>query len=143
MRRSSSRRGFTLTELAICLSLLAILMPMIYTFGLQIEDRFRIGQWHLKNADTLRTVAEALQADQQGGVLAAEGVAFAFDDCEVRYTLDEGAIVRSDSCGVSLTLARGVAAMSREDGGVALLLEHRLRVGQAQQQTVFIPLEAR
>lgn len=136
-----SRRAFTLVELAICLSLLIILTPMVYRYALDITDRLEVARWHLATADAARTVAEALQQDARRGPLASDAVQFAQDGCTVRYAVEERALVREDSCAGRQTLARGVEAVSREAGGVSLRFSLPLRVSRIQQQDVFVAVE--
>lgn len=138
----SHRGGFTLTELAICLSLLTVLVPLMYTYALGIEDRFRVGMWHLKTADQVRTVSESLHTDQQTSGLLDGAVAFQHRDCTIDYRLEDGVIFRADSCGDTQALARGVTEMTRWPEGVELRFTQPIRATRAQHTKIFIPLEA-
>lgn len=138
----SRRAGFTLTELAICLSLLALLVPLMYSYALGIEDRFSVGMWHLETADQVRTVSESLRSDQQRGTLLDGAVRFKHSACTVDYRLVDDALTRADSCGDTHALARGVTEMTREDDGVTITFTRAIRSSRAQHTQIFIPLEA-
>ena len=137
----SRRDGFTLVELAICLSLLTILVPLMYSYALGIEDRFSLGMWHLRTADQVRTVSESLQRDQQAGTLQDGSVRFTHRGCTIDYRLTEDVLIREDSCGGSQALARGVTALNRLPDGVALRFTQALRAERAQHTQIIIPLE--
>lgn len=132
------RGGFTLTELAICLSLLAILVPMVYTYGIGVEDRLFIGTWHLQTADATRTIADRIQLDDRTGTMSADAVQFQRGDCTIDYAVTDGALSRTDSCGTAQVLARGITALSRESGGISVTFTRGLRVGRDQQTDIFI-----
>ena len=136
----SSRTGFTLVELAICLSLLAIITPLIYSYALGIEDRSVVGLWHLQTADSLHTVSESLQSDGRKGTLQPTGIAFKQGDCTVTYRAEDAALLRTDSCGITQTLAVGVSSLARESDGVSIGFTRHLRAGRDAEQTLFIPV---
>ncbi len=137
------RRGFTLVELAVCLSLLGLVTPLIYAFGRSVEDRLSIGLWHLDVADGVRDVADALREDARGGTaVAGQGVGFVRGDCAVVYQVDDAEVlVRRSSCGGELGLSRGVSAMVWTAGGVALTHTFRQRPGATLQTVFFIPVD--
>ena len=139
--RRPRREGFTLTELAICLSLLAILVPTMYAYALGIEDRFSVGMWHLETADQVRTVSESLHIDQQNGALL-DDMQFLQGDCIISYRLEGDVLVRATSCGEDQALARGVSDLIRKPTGVELHFTRAIRASRAQHSQIFIPLEA-
>ncbi|MFZ5439875.1 MAG: prepilin-type N-terminal cleavage/methylation domain-containing protein [Myxococcota bacterium] len=125
------RRGFTAIELAVCLSISAVLAPAVWLFSRSLHAPVARGQWYLESAATVRAVAEQLALDQAPA-------------CHARYALEEGDLVRvaDASCGGRLVLARGVQRFERVTGGVELTLALRLRPDQVHEKTIFIPLEA-
>ena len=137
----SRRSGFTLIELALCLTLLAILVPLMYAYALGIEDRFTIGTWHRQTADRVRTVADTLEVDGQTAQLMDDAVQFRHGNCTIDYRVEAGGLIRADSCGKTQTLARDVDALTREPGGVLLVFSHRLRTSRTQQTSIFIAVE--
>jgi len=137
----SRRDGFTLTELAICLSLLALLVPLMYSYALGIEDRIAVGMWHLRTADQVRTVSESLHIDQQNSTMQADAVQFQHRGCTIDYQLEDGVLVRADSCGSSQALARGITEMSRLPDRLELRFTHTVRASRAQHTQIVIPLE--
>ena len=136
-----NRRGFTLVELAVCMTLLAILAPLLYSYALGIEDRFAAGRWHLQAADQLHTVADRLQADARRGALMESAVQFRHEECVVDYRLEDNALVRASSCDGTQTLARGVTALARKANGAEVTFTHRLRQDRALSRSFFIVLE--
>lgn len=95
-------RGFTLVELAIVVSILAVVVPLILVFGRALEARDREIQAQQAFAASARTVSEELRRDLHLGV-AASGLSFTGDaTCgAVSYQRnDEGVLLRkSVSCG--------------------------------------------
>lgn len=141
MRRTAHRGGFTLVELAICLTLLAILVPMVYAYALGIDDRFDVGTWHLQTADQVHTVSESLHADGRTARLLDDAVQFRHDGCVIDYRIEGDALQRVDSCGDTQTLARGVTGISRQPAGVEVVFTRRLRQDRSQQSVIFIATE--
>ena len=133
-----SGRGFTLVELAICLSIMTALIPALYALSLEMSDRTHLSSWHLETADAVRTVSEALRSDRLGGERLPTGLSFRSGDCTSSYTLAEGSLLRSDSCGGEQVLARGVSSLSAEPGGVEVTFRCVLRQNRFQEQVVFI-----
>ena len=141
MRRTTHRGGFTLVELAVCLTLLAILVPMVYAYALGIDDRFDVGTWHLQTADQVHTVSEALHADGRVARLMDDAVQFRHHDCVIDYRVADDALQRVDSCGGTQTLARGVTGISRQPAGVEVVFTRHLRQGRSQRSAIFIATE--
>ncbi|MFH1467955.1 MAG: hypothetical protein ABIO70_26450 [Pseudomonadota bacterium] len=139
-----SRRGFTIMEMAINLSILGLLLPLIYAGALALEETHAIALWHLQTAAELRTVADELHRDVRWGrPLADEPLGWSRDDCAVRYRLEAGAVLRvgEGSCEGRQALATGVTALRREVDGVVIEKGLPLRPGLTQRDRVFIPLE--
>jgi hypothetical protein len=135
------RGGFTLAELAICMSLMVVLVPLVYAFGLGIEDRLLLGTWNLQTADAVRTVADSIQLDDRTADLAPDAPRFQRGDCVIDYTVADGALTRSDSCGIAQVLARDVRSVSRQPGGIEVVFSRGLRADRSQQVQTFIAAE--
>ncbi len=140
------RRGFTAMELAICLTILIILVPLVYQLATIVEENHAIGLWQLQTAEELRTVAEELRLDQrQGTPEPGEAVAWARQGCTVHYRVDPQRVLlreAPEACGGSRALATHVAGFRRLDEGVEIEFVNRLRPTIEQRERVFIPLEA-
>lgn len=131
-------RGFTLVELALCLSLVTILVPAVYIFSLGVSDRTHLASWHLETADAVRTISEVLRSDRLSRERLPEGISFRSGDCVSSYTVSEGALLRSDSCDGEQVLARGVSSLSAATGGVEVTFRCALRQSHGQEQVIFI-----
>lgn len=141
-----TRRGFTLVELAFCLTVAAILVPLLYALARGMEDRASIGLWHLETADGVRSFADALRDDAQGGVIA-DGAGFEFlkGECTFRYRVDGRSVLVRETdagCGGSQAIARSVDSVNRVPGGVEVVFARALRPGRAERSVIFLPLEA-
>ncbi len=139
-----SRRGFSLVELAVVLTLTAVLLPAVYVFSRTMEDRTARGLWHLEVADGVRAVAEELRRDAHTGeILPGGGLAFTVDGCEIRYQVEHTVLVRqaSDACGGDRGLATRVQTLRRVPGGLELVFVRALRADRPHRSTVFLPLE--
>jgi len=139
------RRGFTLFELSICLSVLALLSPVVYALLRGHEDRAAIARWRLECADGARAAAEELRLDARRGRALREGdaVGFAWAGCEVSYAVNaEGALLReaSPACGGARALARRVESIAWAPGGVELTFARALRPAITHRDVVFLPV---
>jgi prepilin-type N-terminal cleavage/methylation domain-containing protein len=125
------RRGFTLVELAICLSVSAVLVPLAWMFARSLDAHVVSGQWQLEVSQAVRTVSEQLGRDQQGG-------------CHAHYALRGTDLVRTAdaACGGEQVLATRVSRFERQPGGVQLDFERALSPERAREVRFFIPLEA-
>lgn len=138
-------RGFTAVELAVCLSISAVLVPSVFVFARSLESTQRVARWHLENADAVQRIDEALQRDAQRGVVEQGALAWG-GACPVRYVVTEAfALERQagEACGGTQVLATGVRSLTRVPGGVALSFGLALREDLLQQTDVFFALEAR
>lgn len=138
-------RGFTAIELAVCLSISAVLVPSVFVFARSLESTQRVAQWHLENADAVQRIDEALQRDAARGAMEQGGLAWG-GACPVRYVVTGAfALERQagEACGGTQVLAAGVRSMTRVPGGVALSFGLALREDLLQQTEVFFALEAR
>ncbi len=114
------KRGFTLVELTICLSIAAILVPVIYQLHSTLVERGELARWQLETADAVATVGEELRACG----------ALELDD-EVLYT--------AGSCP-RRALARGVSELTVLPSGVEVRFVRRLRPGVEHARPVFFPV---
>lgn len=125
------RRGFTLVELAICLSVSAVLVPLAWMFVRSLDVHVATGHWQLEVAQAVRTVAEQLERDQPG-------------TCHAHYALRGADLVRTAdaACGGEQVLATRVSRFERAPGGVRLDFSSTLMPERARAVSFFVPLEA-
>ena len=140
-----TRRAFTLVELSVTISIVAVLVPVIYGLALAVEENHALALWLLRCADDLRTLEEELQADARRGTLL-DGPLPAWNEgsCEVRYRLDDAGVIHRDAppaCGGSRALASGVGVFERQAGGVVVVFRAPLRPTHIEQASIFLPLE--
>lgn len=140
-----SRRAFTAVELAICLSILIVLIPLVYAGAITVEETHNLGLWHLQSADQLRTVTEELRLDARRGTpVPDQRLSWTLDGCQVSYRVDDrGVLLRelAEPCHGTRGLATGVTAFDRVPGGVELELTRMLRPTRREESRFFIPLE--
>lgn len=140
-----SRRGFTVVELAIVLSISIILIPLVYSGVHAIAETHALGLWHLHSAEQLRTVTEELRLDARAGA-AVQGTPLTWrrGACLVSYRVDEHGVLSreaDEACGGTRALATGVTALDPVEGGVELELTRILRPTRREHTRVFIPVE--
>jgi len=142
-----SRRGFTLMELAICLTILAIVVPMLYAFGRNMEDRTALGLASLETADSTRTIAETLRLDARGARWTdATAVQLTrASGCTVAYSVQDGVLTRNatEGCEGPPALASRVESITRVPGGVEVVFRQARRPGPTEgtRVAVRIPVE--
>lgn len=142
-----SRRAFTVAELAISISILAIVVPLVFHTATGWEENHALALWHVQTADSLRTVTEELRLDAWGGEVLESGegeLRFERGDCIVRYAVDPaGTLVRRAvaPCDGTRALARGVSSLERVPGGVEIVFSRVLRPSRVHRSRVFVPLE--
>ena len=137
------RRGFTMVELAVVVTLLTVLVPLIFMlFNLGAAD-FQKANATLDAADQLRDLSEELRLDARNGQLAATGLTFegAGECFPVTYRVVASALVREApaACGGARALVRNVTALVRTGSLVTV------RIAQLPEDlpiTVVIPLGA-
>ena len=142
MRRA---RGFTAVELAVVVSISAILVPLVFVFASQLETTARIAQWHLDNAAAVQRISEALRQDARSGPRAGDALAWG-GPCAVRYVVTEAFALERQaaaSCGGKQVLATGVRSITPVSGGVELSFVLPLAENDARKTEVFFPVEAR
>ena len=136
----SGQRGFTAMELAIVVTISAVLVPLVWSFSAGLEDQAALAQWRIDVADSVRTVTEELRLDARLGPPTA-AVGFASPGCTATYAVTEAGLIRR-GCGPDRGLAPWVASIEWAPGGVALRFERRLRPQRVRAVTVFVPVEA-
>lgn len=110
------RRGFTMVELAIVLTLMAILVPLIFMLFNRGAADFQKANATLEAAEQLRDLSEELRLDARNGTLTATDVVFEGGACSpVTYRLVDSSVVReaSASCGGTRALVRHVREFVR------------------------------
>ena len=137
-----SRRAFSLVELVIVLSVLAVVVPLVWRRMSEGEDQRALAFDHLETADEVRTVAEQVGLDGRAGErLVSSPLAFRIEGCEVSYLVEDSVLRRDGpACGGSRALARGVESLTRVPGGVDVVFALALRPDRVDLQTVFIPV---
>ncbi len=125
--------GFTAVELAVCVSISAILVPSAFHFARSLEMTQRVASWHLETADAVQNIDEWLQHDAVRGALA----------CHVDYVVTPGLILERRACDGAQVLASGVRRFERVPGGVELSFVLPLREDLVRTTEVFLALEAR
>ncbi len=142
----SQRRGFTALELAICLSISAILVPGIYLFARQLEDTERVTRWHLETAAAIERIDAEIQSDVERQPLVAGKTVEWAGPCPIRYALTDALTLErqaGESCGGTRVLATGVQEFSRVPDGVEVVFALRLAETVTRHTSVFLPIEAR
>ena len=137
------RRGFTMVELAIVVSILALLVPLIFmVFRIGAAD-FEKANATLYAANQLRDLSEELRLDERNGTLADSGLTFAGAGAcfPVTYRLVGSSVVREapQACGGVRALVRDVTEFTRTNG---LLTVQIARLPEDQPITLVMPLGA-
>lgn len=124
------RRGFTLVELAIVMSLSAILVPAAFMFVRHLTARAELATFELEVATTLRAVAEQVELDAARPACAT-----------AKWTLDGEALTRTASaeCGGAQVFARRVRSFERVAGGAAVVFGLRVSPELTVTREVFVP----
>jgi len=142
-RNVRRRRGFTLIELMISMSIITILVPALFQLWRVVEGNQLLVHDRTMDARVARTVGDQLASDQAHLDLAA-GDALLFTGpppCErVAWRLEQDAVVRDApaGCGGRTVLARQVATFERDGAVVELVFSHRrLQGGEARVPFVF------
>lgn len=138
-----SRRAFSLVELMIVLSCLAIATPVAWGLMAKLADNRALALDQLATAQELRTVADALQLDRRAGQrVAGEALSWQLGACTVRYRLDGTTLLRDagPACGGTQTLATGVERFEVAPGGVHLTFARAVRPSRVQRTPVFLPV---
>ncbi|MER2565517.1 MAG: type II secretion system protein [Myxococcaceae bacterium] len=110
------RRGFTMVELAVVVTLLTILVPLIFMLFNRGAADYQKANATLEAAEQLRDLSEELRLDGRNGALSTAGVVFEGGACTpITYRLVETSVVREApaSCGGTRALVRHVREFVR------------------------------
>lgn len=142
----SARRGFTLLELAIVLTVTALVLPGLYLHWRSLEGQLALAHWDVSTAEQVRTVYEELARDARLGQLAPQALEFRLRGSCASATWEVSGARRLTraapaDCGGVRTLATGVEALRRVRGGVELDFAFEVRPDLVERRTVFLPVE--
>jgi hypothetical protein len=137
------RRGFTVVELAIVVSLLALIVPALFVYARSLEEQHARGVFAVEVAEALRTVGEALRADLRGGAWADAQRVATTGSCAAEWAVTPSQALErraTEACGGRQALATHVAGLARVPAGVELTFELELRPGLVDRHVVLVPV---
>lgn len=137
--KARRRRGFTLIELAIVLSISAVMVPLVFVFHRQLESAQLRAQGRLEAAAGAAAIAEELRRDTFPGSRSGPH-SFVRAGCEVRYRLENRVLFRraDEACGGSRPVARKVLALDASSPGMwRVTFEHPL-VNQPPMRITYV-----
>jgi prepilin-type N-terminal cleavage/methylation domain-containing protein len=135
------RRGFTLIELAVSLSILALLVPLVFMMGRSFEEHAFQAAAQAEAAAAMRSVSEELRRDLKTMGWpddTALKLAGAGQCPSVEYKLNaDSTLVRegAEGCGPARTIAANVRSISRETGGLRVVFFKRVAAGRERTDT--------
>jgi len=140
------RRGFTLIELAVVVSILGVLVPICYAMHRQNEADVLAAEASIEAAHAARAVSEELRRDLWTHSLAAEGtVLVGAAPCDrIEYAVGDGDVVwrrAPEACGGARAIARNVGALRRDGGEVVVVFRRGIRGEEAKEIPVRIALQ--
>lgn len=136
------KRGFTLLELAVVVSILGVVTPTAFAVWRHIDDEQRLSVARLGAVAAVRGIGDDLRRDARNRTWAtrattADDVGVALDGgatCKrVVYRVDRSALFR-DACGDVRALARHVASIARTGDAVTVTF----RLPGATRPTPFV-----
>ncbi len=137
----TGRGGFSAVELAICLAVSAVLVPIAYHFAAAQEDQRALGLWELRVAAEVDTISEELAFDGHRGPMQSDDVAFAEPGGVVRYAVQDGVLLRQGGSDEGArALASDVARLTPVAGGVDVVFVRALHPESMHEERVFIPV---
>lgn len=131
-----TRRGFSLVEMVLVLSVLLVVVPLVYRRIAQHSDEAAHQRWQFEVAESTRTIAEWLAADRAAQAHGGLGA------CSPRYVVGGAQVLTrdvSDACGGALALARQVESFEPVAGGVVVTFVRPVRPDEAARVEVFVP----
>jgi prepilin-type N-terminal cleavage/methylation domain-containing protein len=138
-----TRRGFTLVELMIVLSVLTLVTPLVWILATRAADNRDLALDQLSTAQEVRTVADALQQDRRAGQRwAGAPLGWRRGDCTVRYHLEGTTLIREagPDCGGTQALATGVERLEVTSSGVHLTFARSVRPTLVHRTPIFLPV---
>lgn len=136
------RRGFTMVELAVVVTLLTILVPLLFMLFNRGALDFQKANATLEAAEQLRDLSEELRLDARNGTLSGADVAFEGGACApITYRLVDTSVVRQApaSCGGTRALVRHVREFVRAG---SLLTVRVAQLPEDPPITLVLPLGA-
>lgn len=133
MKRGPSTRlrtGFTLVELAVVLSLMAVAVPAVFHFHRAFDAGHREALARLDAARGMRSFSEELRRDLRSATLDAQSVVLVGPPpCErVEYAVDDAGVLSrraGEACGGPRPVAMGVGKLERRPWGVTVTFARR------------------
>jgi len=115
------RRGFTLVELAITISISAVMIPAVFLLLRTAEANARRALSRARTAESMRTFSEELRRDLRTMRFVNDtGLVLAGPGCEARYELRGSILVRA-GCDGARAVARDVASVERTAWGAEVV----------------------
>ncbi len=138
MRRDARRqRGFTLVELAVTITITAILLPATFLLFRAVEGRIHGWLASARVAESTRTFSEELRRDLRTMRFTAEtGFTLASPGCEVRYVV-EGTTLMRHGCDGDRAIARDVETLARTAWGAEITYASHVAPPKAPKRTTF------
>ena len=138
------RRGFTLIELAVSLTLLSLFVPIAFMAGRSLQEAQFEAVAEVEAAAAMRSVSEELRRDLKtmgwpdDGALRLEGAG----ECpEVEYVLTEARVLERQGqagCGPVRAIAANVRSVQRERGGVRVVFSRRVSATRERVDSYFM-----
>ena len=125
------RRGFTVIELAICLTLMTILVPLVYGLMRNFENEIYRAAAEAESAQAMRAVSEEVRRDLQALELREGGAGMELVGAcgSVQYAVEGDVLFRraSAACGGDRPVARRVQGLTREPRALVVTFGRPMR----------------
>jgi len=133
------RRGFTMIELALCVTILTILVPTVYAFMRSFENDFYKSAAEAESAQSMRAVSEELRRDLQAFKLKdGEGGMVLVGTCGgIQYVVVGDVLFRkaAPECGGDRPVARRVQKIVREPRALVVTFARPMRPGMPAESS--------
>ena len=136
LRRPS---GFTAIELAIVLTIILILVPIVFTAHRQFQFRLDTNRARVELAGQMRELTRVIRSDRwKGRWVSAESLELKLPCGQVTYLLDGSKLLRQvpPACGASRIVAREIESITRKGS----LIEVRLVRAVSPEQSTTVAL---
>lgn len=135
MSAGARHQGFTLVELTIVISILAVVIPGTYVLYRTFQDQYLSAIARMQSATGARSIGEELRRDVRTHRMTdATDTKWVLEsdtntECpRIEYVLEAERLVRKGKgCGAERGLARNVARIGADETGVQVDFELRLR----------------